>query len=305
MNIDNKPNAQLIPIENLTPIDDAKNVIEQKSINISIGQESLDEAFSGDDDNISGNQQAARPIHKYQGMIDSWSRDSYGLLPNVEYKFLENGLIDFFKLVPQKYLTPNKDKFPKDFNFTSIKVEELEQSKLLILLGGLKYVAKIRGVKSVKQQLVQSNDSFASAICTVTFIPNYESGMQEISISGEGDAHPKNTYNFARNYLTAIACNRAYARSIKMALGIECLAYDELGGATIESEGEAQSSNSISPIEVLKTLLKNYSIADESFIKLAIKHKWIQSGFNDVNKFPVEYVHSALEAVKIAVSKRK
>ena len=68
-------------------------------------------------------------------------RDEYGLLPEslAEYVYDEGGSIDWRKMVKQQYLVSNRSRT------SETDVSKLDDKDLLILLGGIKELAQIRG----------------------------------------------------------------------------------------------------------------------------------------------------------------
>jgi len=162
------------------------------------------------------------------------SRNSNGLLTNIQYSFTEDGKIDWRKMIPAKFLYPNpqqKEKVEKLLN-KSIKefnpeVDKLPDNLLCVLLGGIKYLASIRGITKVSFSIGQSSTEYASVVCSIDFTPVYDSILN--TYSDCGSASIQTTNDFGRNYLVEIASNRAFCRSIRNALGINIVAADELG----------------------------------------------------------------------------
>ena len=81
-------------------------------------------------------------------------------------------------------------------------------------------------------------------------VSNYETGGQPVSFSAIGDASLSNTFDFAQNYLAAIAENRAFVRCVRNFLKINIVAKDEIGPsnsaidtAKVESQDEKLDSN--------------------------------------------------------------
>ena len=127
-------------------------------------------------------------------------RDGQGLLKGVDYKFTDEGLIDWRKMLGDKWLYPNPSK-----NLSTQDVSKLKDTDLCILLGGIKELAQIRGYTNIKYDVTCPNPDYVIANCTITWIPNFETEDKEVSFSSLGDASPNNTDNFARQYLAPIA----------------------------------------------------------------------------------------------------
>ena len=86
-------------------------------------------------------------------------RDSEGLLENIEYSYKEDGSIDWRKMVKNDYLVPNKQKT------SETDVSKLDDSKILILLAGIKELAQIRGFKSVKYTVSHADMEYVCVTC--------------------------------------------------------------------------------------------------------------------------------------------
>jgi len=230
------------------------------------------------------NENEVETPHKYIEQINYWKRDEYGLLPSVDYIFKEDepNKIDWYKMIPTKFIVPNKDKFPEGTNFASLKMEEVDDNKKLILLAGFKYILSIRGYSKVTQEVVSASSQYAATVCSIEFTPNFETNMQPVTFTGEADAHLSNTYNFARDYLVAIASNRSFVRSLRNALSINVLGSDELGPQKKGDEAKEENANNCNPAgpqaAVERALnkkgrtfesLKNRLIKDKEFLESA------------------------------------
>src|ERR1044072_6144245 len=108
-------------------------------------------------------------------------RNEKGLLPG-EYPVDELGLIDWKSLVPLQYVALNRYSYAAEgINVDALSPEEVEkfkatdpENKKLILLGGFKYLARLRGVQSIEYKLVDSDSEKATVSCRISFIPNFE-----------------------------------------------------------------------------------------------------------------------------------
>jgi hypothetical protein len=78
-----------------------------------------------------------------------FSRNNIGLLGNLLYKYNDDGTVDWKGMVKPEFLVPNKDKFPAGTDFSAIDVTQVDDGQLLILLGGIKDIACIRGFTMV------------------------------------------------------------------------------------------------------------------------------------------------------------
>jgi hypothetical protein len=149
-------------------------------------------------------------------------RNELGLYDDVEYKYLENGDVDWRHMVPSRYIVPNKQRTQET------DTAKLSDKELLILLNGFKNVAKLRGTLSVKGSVVPVSHDMICANCEIKWKGNYETDGDEETSYGAADAHFLTATGFGKNYLTTVAENRAFVRAVRNFLGIEILGFDEI-----------------------------------------------------------------------------
>ena len=97
-------------------------------------------------------------------MNKKFARNEDGLLenPSVEYAFNEDGSVDWRKMVRKEFLVPNRSRTQET------DVDALEDKDLLILLGGIKELAQLRGFTDVKYNGVTANLEFVCVSCEIT-----------------------------------------------------------------------------------------------------------------------------------------
>ena len=154
-----------------------------------------------------------------QASLKRITRDADGLIADgsVEYKFTEDGLIDWRKMIKPEYLVPNKSRT------SETDVTKLKDYQLIILLGGIKELAQIRGYAAVNYDVVSPSSDYVVATCSITWSPNYETEDKHLTFSAIGDASPSNTKDFAKFFLGPIAENRAFVRCVRNFLKIKLL----------------------------------------------------------------------------------
>ena len=82
--------------------------------------------------------------------VSTYKRDpENGLLTNVEYIFNEDGTVNWRGMVKDEFLYPNHDFFNRKGKDSPSSVEGLEDRQLLIMLGGIKELAQLRGFTSI------------------------------------------------------------------------------------------------------------------------------------------------------------
>ena len=114
------------------------------------------------------------------------TRDKDGLISDgsVEYVFADSGLIDWRKMLKTEHLVPNKDRT------SETDVTKLKDYQLIILLGGIKELAQVRGYTNVNYDIHSPSPEYVVATCSITWIPNYETENKEVVFSAVGDASP-------------------------------------------------------------------------------------------------------------------
>ena len=213
--------------------------------------------------------------YRYKEKVSKFKRDSNGLLECVDYTFNLDNTINWRSMINKEYLVPNRDAFKnqKDINLKEIDVSDLADNQLLILLAGIKELAQIRGYKNVSYDVIQAQPDYVAVKCTIEWLPNYETNMEPVSFSALADAHLDNTKDFAKNFLMAIAENRAFIRTVRSFLKINIVGNDEMGKTT-HVDTEFESNTSITqPVALLEKTMSEYNISFEQIKERAIQKK--------------------------------
>jgi len=208
-------------------------------------------------------------------------RNEFGLLeePPIPYVFNDDGYVNWRKMIRPEFLVPNKQRTQET------DITKLEDKDLLILLGGIKELAQIRGFTCVSYDVPEAGPNYVIASCYINWIGNYETAGREVSFQSIADASPDNTQSFARNYLAAIAENRAFVRCVRNFLKINIVGQEEIGTKVID---EPAPENPMSPATVLYNLMKEKNISFEQIQKRLIKDKYEKAeeitSINDLSK---------------------
>jgi len=198
-------------------------------------------------------------------VLENFKRDENGLLfkPNVPYQFNDDGSINWRAMIRQEFLVPNKERTKET------DVSKLEDKDLIILLGGIKELAQIRGFTNVNYTVTSPTPEYAVAVCSINFIGNYETGNREVQFSAIGDASPFNTKDFAKNYLGPIAENRSFCRCVRNFLKINIVAQEELGKTKDEEK------NAFDPASLLQRTMKEKNLTLDNIKKRLIKENYV------------------------------
>ena len=155
------------------------------------------------------------------------SRNHIGLIEGIDYKFNEDGSINWRAMVKSEHLFPNRSWFESRKQALPQTIDGLADNQLLIKLAGIKEVAKLRGYKSVKYEVVKCEESYVAVKCGITWIPNYETEYESY-FEDVANATKQNTTDFALKFLETIAANRAFIRAVRNFLNIHIVGSDEI-----------------------------------------------------------------------------
>ena len=223
------------------------------------------------------------------------TRNQYGLLENdnINYIYNEDGTINWRKMVKVEYLVPNRQKTQET------DVLKLEDKDLLILLGGIKELAQIRGYTTVEYKVVAALENYFATSCRITWIPNYETNGKEIVFEALADATVNNTKSFARFFLAAIAENRAFVRCVRNFLKINIVSQEELGDAKLLDEAPSIQENPTSPHALLEKVMKDKNISFDQLKKKLIKEKFDNAeNINSITDISKSKIFELIERIK-------
>ncbi len=227
-------------------------------------------------------------------------RDGKGLLSNVDYIYDDSGLIDWRKMIKTEFLVPNRDRT------SETDVTKLKDYQLIILLGGIKELANIRGYTSVKYDVKTPSPDYVVATCTIEWTPNYETEGGAVTFSAIGDASPQNTSGFGQMFLAACAENRAFVRCVRNFLRINIVAQEELSGPNKGSFPSRNSESDLSedqsgPHFLLTKVMKEKGISLDR-IKTKLKEEKFKNvdDIESIEDIPKNKVFELIERIKKA-----
>ena len=216
-----------------------------------------------------------KTAYRYKDQVNKFKRDLNGLLECVEYTFNPDNTINWRSMISKEYLVPNRDAFKnqKDVNLKEIDISVLPDNQLLILLAGIKELAQIRGYLNVNYDVIQAQPDYVAVKCTINWSPNYETNMEPVSFSALADAHLDNTKDFAKNFLMAIAENRAFIRTVRSFLKINIVGNDEMGKTThVDTEIEPNTLVT-QPVALLEKTMEEHNLSFLQIKERAVQKK--------------------------------
>ena len=209
----------------------------------------------------------------------------------MKYVFNDDGLVDWRKMVKQEFLVPNRQRTKE------VDVSKMEDKDLLILLGGIKELAQIRGYTSLEYDVKSPSPDYVVATCKITWLPNFETEGNEVTFSAIGDASSNNTQSFAKFFLGPIAENRAFVRCVRNFLRINIVGQDEMGNVKVMDEPSPE--NSSDPRHLLSNVMKEKSVSFELVKKKLIKEKFENAEhFSAIEDIPKYKIFELIERLK-------
>ena len=207
---------------------------------------------------------------------DAYKRNGHGLLENVDYEFNEDGTVNWRAMIKPEFLYANKGWFDARNKPVPTSTEDLDDKQLLIMLGGIKELAKMRGYSTVAFDVTHLSDSYVIAKCTINWDKNYET-QHEVAYQDYANATLANTDSFCAKFLETIACNRAFVRCVRNYLNIHIVGADEIdksqgAGQAVEADAIATP---ITPVDLLeKTLREKHGVDSFESCKKVLRDLW-------------------------------
>jgi hypothetical protein len=225
-------------------------------------------------------------IDKKLKFHELYKRNEWGLIDCVDYVFDEDGSVNWRGMIKDKFLYPNRGWFDLRSKQVPQSIDGLDDNQLLIMLGGIKELAKLRGFHSVVYDVKHVNENYVIAKCKISWIGNYESAnnydYHTVVYEDVANATLANTDDFCAKFLETIACNRAFVRCVRNFLGIHIVGADEIDKSKSFKQMKIQTDESdpatsnfstpTTPSGILEKLLReknNISSFDEfkSFLR--------------------------------------
>jgi hypothetical protein len=188
-----------------------------------------------------------------------YKRNEDGLLTNVDYVFNEDGSVNWRAMIKPEFLYPNKGWFDLRGKPVPDSIEGLDDKQLLIMLGGIKEVARLRGFTAVYPHIQTASPGYVTASCQIEWIPNYESDGKTVSYEDVANATIDNTDSFCVKFLETIAMNRAFIRCVRNFLNIHIVGADEIDRSNNKAPAISEEASAhivpITPSKILEKII--------------------------------------------------
>ena len=237
-----------------------------------------------------------------------------GLLDGVNYEYSEDGLIDWRKMVPLKFLYVNpsnkeriEKKYGKPYSEIDIEKDGVADTDLVILLAGIKYLLRLRGYENLISTIENSSDQYASVGCRITFVPNFETEGRVITHSDNACANLNNTVGFGKVYLVECATNRAFCRVVRSFLNINVVSTEEISSNSSNpsvGEEESEAPNMTKALyEKIEGLMEKKGKTLEDIKKKFFDGQQIADSIKEVKNLPVSSLVTIIEKLKLIKDK--
>ena len=221
--------------------------------------------------------------------FEKYARNEYGLIKSVEYIYSEDGSIDWRAMIKPEFLYPNKGWFESRNKPTPTSIDGLSDKQLLIMLGGIKEIAKIRGYDFVHFEVNNMHSTYVTAKCRIGWIANYESCSthgQGVVYEDVANATLANTDDFCAKFLETIACNRAFVRCVRNFLGIHVVGADEIDRSnnnsySSESPEDADDLSVLKPSGLLEKTVSEKGIKSFEDFKTWLRDQWQSNSYRN------------------------
>jgi hypothetical protein len=223
-----------------------------------------------------------------------YKRDPLGLLCGHLYSFNKDGSVDWRAMVKPEFLYVNKEWFELRKKQIPTSIDGLTDRQLLILLGGIKDLARLRGYSSVSYSITGDKEHVV-ATCRIDWIPNFESDDKPIYFEDVANANQYNTDKFCQKFLETIACNRSFVRCVRNFLNINIVGDDEIDksgkSVSVDSSEDNEEVYAMKPHETLEAAAKEKGIATfEAFVSW-LREQWkLDTYKNEDAKIWTEYL---------------
>ena len=233
-----------------------------------------------------------------------------GLIPSLPYKADEIGFIDWKALIPKRFLVVNEKACKAKGIVVPDSVDNLDDSLIIIRLAGIRWLAKVRGFKSVEYSY-QPIQNGMIAKCTISWLPNHENPEGATFSDIASCTSDNSSDELAKKFCEAIAANRSFVRCVRNFLNI-----------SIVSDVELQKDEAASSVGVGSTNHEGVTILDDSSIKIEAPNVFYraakaagldiakivsltkENGFNDFDGKVIESENDIINNISVKTSRK-
>lgn len=223
-------------------------------------------------------------------------RNEFGLIDNVEYKFNEDGFVNWKLMIPREYLYINVDNFKRRSEPIPENIDNVLDKDLIIQLPGLRNLAYLRGFTSVSYKPIIASNDYAATSCCINWVGNFETGMLPISYEALACANTCNVAELTQAYLIEMSENRSFCRAVRNFLRIPIVSKEELPPPKQKfNNGNTKAT----PTTILAALMK-----EKGRLFKEVKEKLIAEGdlefqdFNGWDDIPGDKAFSLIDRFK-------
>ena len=192
-------------------------------------------------------------------------------------------------MVKPEFLYPNKEWFEIRNQEVPSSIEGLADNQLLIKLGGLKELAKLRGYSKVSYEVIKCERDHVVVKCQISWKALVD-GMKILedpcSFEDMANATLENTNDFCSKFLETIATNRAFVRCVRNFLSINIVGDDEIDKSKNKlpfyENAEVIMDGDISPQGLLKRhISKKLSVDSFDDFKDHLRKLWVNGEYQN------------------------
>lgn len=150
-------------------------------------------------------------------------------------------------MISPEYLYPNKEFFAQKSQPVPDSAEGLPDNQCLVKIGGLIELMRIRGYTSLDQQILNVDNGYVTAKCSITWTPNVETDNKPVTFSWVANSNAGNCGDFMANFQETQAQNRALSLCIRKFLNINIVSDEEMSKGKTELIPEKEKPQATLP----------------------------------------------------------
>lgn len=198
--------------------------------------------------------------------------ERFGLLNTVEYVFDDFGFVDWRSIIPSGFLFINSKKFTDAGKEVPSSMDGLDDSEIIIKLGGIKWLARVRGYDSVAFDVISNDKENVVVKCKIDWMPNFENPLgafyEEIA-----SCNVKNADDFNLKFAESIAANRAFVRCVRNFLNVNIVGEEELSSDIPSKQSDTPADRvAVDPQSIFLKICKEKGMSLDAILDFCIKN---------------------------------